>query len=933
MRSTTTYAVVDIETTGTSMDGSNRMLQFSCVFIKNKEIVNTFNTMINPGMPIPIEVQKLTGISDKNVRKAPFFEDMAGTIYSLLQGTVFIAHNINFDYRFLNEEFLRCGYPELNIHGIDTVQLSQIVLPTLPSYRLTYLGEYFDIRHEHPHHADSDAFVTAKLFLMLLKAIDNLPVQVLKIINRFRESLLFQTGSCFDAALKKKQAQTKQLPSYLEVVGDLVLRTETLTIESIREGGYPQTREKKEKLFGKFLEWRPTQSEMMDEVYRLLVQRKEKLLMIEAPTGLGKTLGYLIPALYAAVKGHPSVVSTATTTLQMQLLEQTIPLLRQIMPFNFTVAVLKGSHNYIDLQKFILSLSKPQNKPSRLLQLRIVVWLTMTKTGDLSELHLTKMQDPLFDDITHKGPLSIDSGSVYYTHDFVLRQQLKQATADLIITNHSYLLNHAEGLGRFKKKSLIIDEAQHFGSIALKSNRAVIDFDLIKIISDTLLVKIGSQRSFSFKELEQQYFLTPAESKKIAAQIRVIDKRVPVLRELLRSRFLQKEKKENGEDTFNEVAVKTSKFQGFVKENLADYQKVAKAKAKFQVQLLQLKTKFIEFKNQERLDRNAQTFVLDFLDGGFELLKALENWHRFELDELDQIAEEAVISLQIPVKQVNGHLRLSFGIFKTNNYLSPFVYSKFEHTLFVGAALVLPEGSDYMKNQLDLAPETPVLRLEGGFDYQKQALGLLVADAPDIVTDTERYVAYLGKVIENILSNNNKQTMILFNSLEMISKVYEYLRQSEVFDKRVIIAQGITGSNEKIIKMFELGDSAVLLGSGTFWEGIDLPKDRLELLVITRLPFQPPDTLVNRAKYRLAQSQGQNSFNTIALPEAMFRLKQGLGRLIRTKEDRGIVIVLDSRVVSRNYGAKLREVFPHEMPVRIIESTEIQNYLFDFWEN
>ncbi|MFT9373149.1 helicase C-terminal domain-containing protein [Liquorilactobacillus hordei] len=933
MCSTNTYAVVDIETTGTSMDGSNRMLQFSCVFIKNKEIINTFNTMINPGMAIPIEVQKLTGISDKDVRKAPFFEDMAGTIYSLLQDTIFVAHNINFDYRFLNEEFLRCGYPELGIEGIDTVQLSQIILPTLPSYRLTYLGEYFDIKHEHPHHADSDAFVTAKLFLMLIKAINNLPVQVLKIINRFRESLLFQTGSCFANALKKKQQKTSQLASHLEAVGELVLRTEPVTIERMRDDKYPQTRVKKEELFGEFLEWRPTQSEMMDEVYHLLLQRKEKELMIEAPTGLGKTLAYLVPALYAALKGHQIVVSTATTTLQLQLVEQTIPLLRQIMPFDFTVATLKGSHNYIDLQKFVSSLGKPQSKPSRLLQLRMIVWLTMTKTGDLSELHLTKMQDPLFDEIRHNGPLSIDNGSLYYTHDFVLRQQLKQATADLVITNHAYLLNHAEVLGNFKKKSLIIDEAQHFGSIALKSNRAVIDFDLIKIISDTLLVKIGSRKSFSFRELEQQSFLTPAESKKIAAQIRVIDKRVPVLRELLRVRFLQKKAKEVNEVSFKEVVVKTSRFQGFVKENLADYQKISKAIEALQARLLQLKSRFIVFKNQERLDGKAQTFMLDFLDDGFELLKSLENWHRFELAELDQIAEEAVISLQIPMNQSNGHLRLNFGIFKTENYLSPFIYSQFEHTIFVGATLFLPGSAGYMKNQLDLSQTVPVLKLEGEFNYREQALGLLVADAPDIVTDTEEYIAYLSKSIENILNNNKKQTMILFNSLEMISRVYDYLRQSENIDKRLIIAQGITGSNEKIIKMFELGDNAVLLGSGTFWEGIDLPKDRLELLIITRLPFQSPDTVVNRAKYQLAQINGQDSFNTIALPEAMLRLKQGLGRLIRTKEDRGVVIVFDSRVVSRNYGAKLREVFPREMPVRIIESAEIQNYLFDFWEN
>ncbi|KRM90896.1 helicase C-terminal domain-containing protein [Liquorilactobacillus cacaonum] len=930
MNSTTTYAVVDIETTGTSIDGTNRMLQFSCVFINNKKISNTFNTMINPGMPIPNEVKKLTGISENDVRHAPFFEDVVGTIYSLLQGTIFVAHNINFDYRFLNEEFLRCGYPEMDIQGIDTVQLTQIVLPTLPSYKLSYLSEYFDIKHSHPHHADSDAFVTARLFLMLQKSIDNLPLKVLEFITRFQDKLLFQTGVCFSNALKKKKMETGVLPSYLEKVGDIVLRTESLTLLKEREVTYPRTALEKKRLFGDFLESRPAQAEMMDEVYRLLLQKKENELMIEAPTGLGKTLGYLIPAAFAALKGHMSVISTATTTLQLQLFEQTIPLLRQIVPFDFTVAILKGSHNYIDLQKFVLSLGKPQSNPSRLLQLRIFVWLTMTKTGDLSELHLTKMQDPLFDEIRHRGIMSLDNSSVYYPHDFVLRQQLKQDTADLIITNHSYLLNHAESLGDFKRKSLIIDEAQHLGNIVLNSNQAVIDFDLIKIISDTLLVKISSQKSFSFRELQQQHFFTDAESKEFAAKIRIIDQRVPVLRNFLEQRFLQQEGKNVD---FKEIALKTSKFKGFVKENFADFKQISEAKDSLQTLLLKTKVRFAEFKAQERLDTNAQSFILNFIDCGFELLRAMENWYRFKLDELDQTAAEAVIGLQIPLRQVNGHLRLNFGIFKTKNYLEPVVYSKFEHTIFVGATLLLPEGAGYMSDQLDLSQEIKILKLKGDFDYKKQALGLLVSDAPDIVTDTKDYIEYLGKTLIDILSYNNKQTLVLFNSLEMISVVYNYLRESKILDERLIIAQGVSGSNEKIIKMFELGEGAVLLGSGTFWEGIDLPKDRLELLIITRLPFQSPDTLVNRAKYHLAKRQGKNAFATISLPEAMFRLKQGFGRLIRTRDDQGVMIVLDSRVVSRDYGVKLREAFPDKMPVKIIKSFEIKKNLFDFWEN
>lgn len=137
-----TYAVVDLEMTGTNPNGSERLIQFSCVFTEGNKIVNTFSTLINPLRKIPEDVQNLTNITDQDVKNAPTFDEVAGTIYALLSDTVFVAHNIELDYRFLNSEFERIGFPKLDLEGIDTVQLAQIAFPTLASYRLGDLAHF-----------------------------------------------------------------------------------------------------------------------------------------------------------------------------------------------------------------------------------------------------------------------------------------------------------------------------------------------------------------------------------------------------------------------------------------------------------------------------------------------------------------------------------------------------------------------------------------------------------------------------------------------------------------------------------------------------------------------------------------------------------------------------------------------------------------------
>ncbi|KLD57336.1 hypothetical protein WP50_34570, partial [Lactiplantibacillus plantarum] len=177
MKPNTTYAVVDIETTGTSVKDGDRIIQIGCAFVKNNKIINTFATDVNPLTTVPAVIENLTGISNARVRKAPPFDDLAGTVYSLLQGTVFVAHNVNFDLPFINSELQRVGYPELPIQAVDTVSLSQILLPTASSFRLRDLSHLLAIDHNHPHSADSDAIATAQAVIENLTGISNARVR------------------------------------------------------------------------------------------------------------------------------------------------------------------------------------------------------------------------------------------------------------------------------------------------------------------------------------------------------------------------------------------------------------------------------------------------------------------------------------------------------------------------------------------------------------------------------------------------------------------------------------------------------------------------------------------------------------------------------------------------------------------------------------
>ncbi len=225
----TTYAIVDIETTGTDPK-TDRIIQFGCVLVKNDEIIDRFAVDINPIKTISKQIQHLTHISNKRVKKAPYFEDVAATIYNFLADTTFVAHNIHFDYNFLNHELTRCGMPELQIPGIDTVELAQIFLPTQVSFRLNDLAESLGLQHDSPHQADSDAEVTAALLLHIKAKMQELPLVTLEKITQLSEVTSKETSIFIERITKEMQTKLPPLAPSLEVIEGIALRKKSSTV-------------------------------------------------------------------------------------------------------------------------------------------------------------------------------------------------------------------------------------------------------------------------------------------------------------------------------------------------------------------------------------------------------------------------------------------------------------------------------------------------------------------------------------------------------------------------------------------------------------------------------------------------------------------------------------------------------------------------------
>lgn len=295
---------------------------------QKRKVVKTYSFLINPHREIPPAVENLTHISNEDVTDAHDFRYYAPKIRKILENTIFVAHNVNFDLPFLNYELVSAGLEPFTGKAIDTVELAQIAFPTFPSYKLRDLTSRLKIKHLNPHRADSDALVTAKLLLKVIKKLENLPQATLNTLTSLSKGLLRDTDYIFLWNRSGCSSNKKAIRQRSDSGKAFDFKRQNIAVcnnEAVTKGSFPQSDDEKKELFKKHLRFRRGQVSLINRLHDFVYSDSDDSLVVEAPNGSGKTFSYLMAYAYELYSGRKLVVATPTKVLQEQILKQEVP--------------------------------------------------------------------------------------------------------------------------------------------------------------------------------------------------------------------------------------------------------------------------------------------------------------------------------------------------------------------------------------------------------------------------------------------------------------------------------------------------------------------------------------------------------------------------------------------------------------------------------
>jgi ATP-dependent DNA helicase DinG len=909
------YVVVDLETTGNSAKKGDKIIQFAAVVIENGRIVDQFSSLLCPRKPIPIFIEELTGLTDEMVKDAPLFAEIAPKVMEMLNGACFVAHNVLFDLSFLQEELIMAGFEGFYGPVLDTVEMARILFPSSDSFKLSDLAVQEGLKHERPHQADSDAYATGELLLILFARLRDLPFKTIKQLYKLSDGLKGDLNEVLEELLKEKERKIEELPLYLEEYHGVYIKKsqEKDQQEQVQENVYPIHEKDKEELLGNAYanyERRSGQFRMMDIVYHSF--QNEQHAMIEAGTGVGKSLAYLLPAVYTAISTNkPVIISTYTTQLQEQLLQKDIPILKRAVKFPFTTVLMKGKSHYISLDKFVHSLRESDDNYDTLLtKMQILVWLTETTTGDRDELNLSSGGQLFWHKIKHdESTFGRDFSS--RERDYYLKTRNDGKKADLIITNHSLLLSDLVTDRPILPPSdyIIVDEGHHFEKVAGQYFGSKIDYAATRFLLQQMGMYEQKQLLYKIEKIleETGTGVNQGDVRHSVQLNQLMGELLFEMDELFKVIALLAKKKVKNK---SQSRMKCPLTFDMTKES-----KTLKAEAERFLFLLTDYRKAITTRYELLLDsrdkksNKQQTVISDVASWLADAEKIVGSIRQILL----QPETENVSWIEMDTRAWQNKTTVYSQPVSISFQLNDLLFQRKKSVVVTSATLSVKGSFRYTMDSLGLQRGScHVEQIPSPFCYDQQVQLIISNDLPEINTvSLQDYISEIGEHIISIAEATKGRLLILFTSYDMLRRTYELIKESGFLREYSLLAQGITGgSRTRLVRNFQRFEKAILLGTSSFWEGIDIPGEDLSCLVIVRLPFSPPDEPLTEGKCLEIKKSGGNPFYDYSLPEAVIRFKQGFGRLIRTRNDKGVMIIFDRRVISTQYGKVFLESLP-----------------------
>ncbi|PCF64898.1 ATP-dependent helicase [Staphylococcus intermedius] len=869
------YAVVDLETTGNQAD-YDEIIQIGITFVRNNQIIDQYHSMIKTDLTIPTFIQALTSIEEEMLNQAPYFKEVAHEIYTKIKDCVFVAHNVNFDLNFLKRSFKKCHIHYQPKKVIDTLELFKIAFPTEKSYQLTELAESLGIPLTQAHRADEDAHTTARIMILAFQKFEVLPVNTKKQLYYLSKQLKYQLDDYFFEQVRLHDAAKEMTGSnqfeqihyqappdfekgHIQFDGDL-----TSLYQTIVDACHYQYRE--EQLY------------MAQIVFEQLMHNEKAL--IEADTGSGKSLAYLVASLmYYIETGEHVMISTNTKMLQNQLLLQDIPKINEALNVSINATLIKSKQDYISLGLISQVLKdETTNYDVNLLKMQLLMWILETRTGDIQELNLRGGQKMYFEQkIETYVPLRKDFH--YYNH---IRSNASQI--QIGITNHAHLLYSSPEHTLYQMfKHCIIDEAHRLPDYAIDCAIHAFGYADIKyqlgLIGKTENEKLLKQ----VDQLEQQRILQELDIPPI--DVFSIKQDIIEIHDMNEHFF---------DHIFNQV------HEGQLYEDEAS--KLHYAYDLERDQLIPLLHQYISkinvtlehFNNMKhKVVKTLRKHLLYIVDQLRAIETGLKAGHLFYIS-LKNIHQKSTIKIHIKDASIK-------------QLLTEKILKQFESISFVSGTLTF-NGSfkNYQKwFEADVHFQTYKITSEHTNNANAHIF---------VPNDIKRYnyqnqEAYIQTIVEYIaryVTTVDSKCLVLFTSYKMLYSVMDYLNQMAEFEDYVILSQQ-QSQNYKIVQQFNHFDKAILLGTSTFFEGFDYQAHGIKCVMIAKLPFMNHHAV----KPMLLANEFNNVFKDYVLPEAVLRFRQGLGRLLRNENDQGIVVSFDNRLMHSQYRHFFQNTFTH----------------------
>jgi len=916
------YVALDLETTGLNPE-RDAIIEIGAVKFRGDQVLDTWSSLVNPQRPIPFKIQQLTGITSQEAAAAPSLFSLLKPLRRFVGRHPIVGHNIPFDLRFLRRQ----GLFQEN-QQVDTFELASILLPHAARYSLGKLAEALGVSYPTQHRALDDALATHRLFLALLDQARQLPMEVIQEIANLSKGIPWPLGEVFrDLAREMAHtAFTSSIGQQLRAKGALDGQGSLGLLFGRKEEEPPlRPRERRIPLDvdaltamleegGAFArsfpgyEYRPQQVEMLRAVARAFNESQH--LLVEAGTGVGKSMAYLIPAAHWAVQnGEHVVISTNTINLQEQLFRKDIPDLQRFLPFEVRAALLKGRSNYLCLRRLDALRHRRDLSPAEMLLLaKILVWLPSTVTGDRTELFLpTAREQSLWSLVSADAEICIAERCRYRQEDrcFFYRARRQAEQAHLIVVNHALLLSDVAVENRVlpEYRYLIVDEAHHLEAATTRQLSFSADLAHIQRLLNSISQAVDTRHYTGLlneilsrcRRLPQEHF------QKLLSHVRP----------------LQRLTERAGRSLYEFFALLEDFLQEHKKGNPAYDQRIRLTGA------LRIQP---AWSNVEIAWDNVSAQLTRLVQGLVQLGNGLTELEQYNIPDLDDLLQDLLARthlLQEMLEQLNviiadppasaitwaeisardGRLSLHAAPLHVGALVERHLFLPKESVILTSATLCTNGDFSYIRQRLN-AWDAQELCVGSPFDYQSSTLLYLPIDIPE--PNRPGYQEAIAQALISLCRAIQGRTLVLFTSYSQLNNAAKAITIPLAEEGITVLQQGDGSSRAHLLESFRTLDKAVLLGTRSFWEGIDIVGPALSCLVITRLPFSVPTDPIFAAR-----SEGfEDPFNEYSVPETILRFRQGFGRLIRSCTDRGVVVVLDKRVLTKSYGRAFLNSLP-----------------------